>query len=405
MKKFLLTRREKFAELLVNGEIAIIFANSNQTYPRYFLQENNFFYLTGINEPNLILLAAKFEDKIIFNIFVERTVPERIVWEGKKISPEEAIEQSGISKAKYLDEFNSVLSAYLTKATVCYLNNLNTSYNAILNKSQNFVQTAKKTFYNVLFKDIYPKMSKLRAIKDELEIKNLREAIKSTRLGIEAIYKNAKIGMYEYELEAMLIYEIYKTGLKHLGFKSIVASGHNATTLHYEKNRDRIKKGSLVLLDVGAKYQNYSADISRTFPIEKKFSPRQLDIYSGVLSVQKAIIKEVKPGINLIELQNKTKKLLTDVLIDLKLIKTEKELSKYYMHGVSHHLGMDTHDIVGRNVVLKKGNVITVEPGLYIPEESIGIRIEDDILVTENGFENLSASIPKEVDELEGFRI
>ena len=404
MKKFLQTRREKFSKHLKNGEMAIIFANFAQVYPRYFLQENNFFYLTGLDEPDLIFLAVKFNGETVFKLFVQRTIPERVVWEGKKISPEKASELSGIKEVKYLDEFESVASSYLASASVCYLNNLNSSYNALLNKSQNFVQMAKKTFYNITFKDIYPIMSKLRAVKDKVEIENLRKAIDATRLGIESIYENAKAGMHEYELEAMLIYEINRKGLKHLGFKSIVAAGHNATTLHYEKNRDKIKKGSLVLLDVGAKYQNYSADISRTFPIEKDFSPRQKDIYAGVLSVQKAIINEVKPGIGLMDLQNKTKKLLTEVLIDLKLIKSDKELSKYYMHGVSHHLGMDTHDIVGRNSILEKGNVITVEPGLYIPEESIGVRIEDDILVTKNGFEVLSAAIPKEIEELKGFR-
>ena len=247
-------------------------------------------------------------------------------------------------------------------------------------------------------------MVKLRAYKDEWEISQMVRAIEITGKGIRRIYKNAEVGMHEYELEAMYLYEVYKNGLKHIGFKSIVAAGKNATTLHYEKNRAKIQKGDLVLLDIGALCNNYSADISRTFPIEQKFSQRQKDVYSGVLSVQKAIIDMVKPNVKISDLQNRTKELLRDVLYDLKLIKNDEELSKYYMHGVSHHLGMDTHDIMPRDSILEAGNVITVEPGLYIPEESIGVRIEDDILVTENGHKNLSAMIPKEIDELEEFR-
>ena len=404
MKRYLKMRRQRLLEKLNSNEMIIIFGNDTPSYPRYFLQDNNFYYLTGLDAPNLILLGYKTQSKSDFILFVERTIPERVVWEGKKLSPDEAKEISGLSSCYYLDEFNRIVSGFLNNSQTCYVNNIVTAYDRPLNKSQRFVSTVRNTFPHIKFINFTNIIRSLRAIKDEYEIKELTKAIEVTGEGIKYIYQNAEAGMYEYELEAMYLYHVYKNGLKHIGFKSIVAGGKNATTLHYEKNRDKIKNGSLVLLDVGALSNNYSADISRTFPIEKTFSPRQKDIYQGVLSVQKAIIKMVKPGVKIQDLQKKTKELLKDVAYDLKLIKEDKELSKYYMHGVSHHLGMDTHDIIPRESVLNAGNVITVEPGLYVPEEGIGIRIEDDILVTENGQKVLSSSIPKEVKELEEFR-
>ncbi len=404
LKDYLAKRHEKLFNELNQDEMVIIFGNLQQDYPRYFLQDRNFYYLTGLEEPNLIFVAYKGKKTNYMNLFIERTIPQRVVWEGEKLSIDEAKEISGIKNVNYIDEFERIISSFLHSAKVCYVNNINSAYNLVLNKSQVFVDTAKKNFPEVIFRDVKKIMVKLRAYKDEWEISQMVRAIEITGKGIRRIYKNAEVGMYEYELEAMYLYEVYKNGLKHIGFKSIVAAGKNATTLHYEKNRAKIQKGDLVLLDIGALCNNYSADISRTFPIEQKFSQRQKDVYSGVLSVQKAIIDMVKPNVKISDLQNRTKELLRDVLYDLKLIKNDDELSKYYMHGVSHHLGMDTHDIMPRDSILEAGNVITVEPGLYIPEESIGVRIEDDILVTENGHKNLSAMIPKEIDELEEFR-
>ncbi|MCK4653865.1 MAG: M24 family metallopeptidase, partial [Candidatus Cloacimonetes bacterium] len=201
--------------------------------------------------------------------------------------------------------------------------------------------------------------------------------------------------------EALLIYEARKNGIKHMAFKPIIASGKNAATLHYEKNNSKIGKNDLVLLDVGASYNNYSADISRTFPVSGKFTKRQKAVYEEVLNINKAIIKMIKPGVSLPDLNKRTIELITEALIRLKLIKDKKDYKKYYMHSVCHHLGMDAHDIGKRDSILKAGNIITVEPGIYIPEEKIGVRIEDDILVTKDGYKNLSENIPKEIKELE----
>jgi len=270
-----------------------------------------------------------------------------------------------------------------------------------LNKIQDFINKSKQHFPQITAMDITKLMIPLRSVKTKWEIEQMQKAIDITGEGIKNIIKKSKIGMMEYELDAILKYEINRNGLKHIGFKSIVAAGENAATLHYEQNNSKIKKDEMVLLDVGAACNGYSADISRTFPVSGKFTQRQKEVYSEVLAINKKIIKMVKPGIGMTELNEKTVELIQKSLIKLKLIKDKKDYRKYYMHSVGHHLGMDTHDLGSRNSVLKVGNVITIEPGIYIPEEKIGVRIEDDILVTKTGYKNLSVNIPKEIKDLE----
>ncbi len=397
----LIRRREKLAKQLNNNEITIVFASSESTYPRYFLQNNNFLYLTGLEIPNAILILSKEKEKHICMLFIERGIPEREVWEGKKLTVEEAKQKSGIEKISYLDEFDRIISLALLNKTKCFINGIQTSLNSSLNKQQNFIKQVRDKFPKLQFDDISEIILPLRTIKEKWEIKQLQKAIDITGTAIHSIIKSAKPEMMEYELEALLIYEARKNGIKHMAFKPIIASGKNAATLHYEKNNSKIGKNDLVLLDVGASYNNYSADISRTFPVSGKFTKRQKAVYEEVLNINKAIIKMIKPGVSLPDLNKRTIELITEALIRLKLIKDKKDYKKYYMHSVCHHLGMDAHDIGKRDSILKAGNIITVEPGIYIPEEKIGVRIEDDILVTKDGYKNLSENIPKEIKELE----
>ncbi|MCB5268397.1 MAG: M24 family metallopeptidase, partial [Candidatus Cloacimonetes bacterium] len=244
-------------------------------------------------------------------------------------------------------------------------------------------------------------MTPLRKVKSDWEIQQIQRAIDITGKGIVDIMEAAQPGMMEYELEAILFYRMQRSGLKHWGFAPIIAAGVNAATLHYEKNECQINTSELVLMDVGAANNNYSADVTRCFPISGKFSERQAQVYSAVLRVQKEIIGMIKPGVELMDLQVRTRELIAKELIELGLISDAADVTKYYMHGVSHFLGMDTHDLGGRNASLEVGNVITVEPGIYIPEEKLGVRIEDDVLVTESGYCVLSQNIPKEISEIE----
>ncbi len=394
-------RREKLAKQLKEKEIAIVFAESEPAYPRYFLQNNNFLYLTGLDIPNIILILSKEKEKHICMLFIERGIPKQEVWEGKKLTVEEAKQKSGIERISYIDEFERVISLALLNKTKCFVNGVLTSLNTSLNKQQNFIKQVRDRFPKLQFDDISEIILPLRTIKEKWEIKQLQRAIDITGDGIKCIIKKAKPGMMEYELEALLLYEARKNGIKHLAFNPIIASGINAATLHYEKNNSKIRKNDLVLLDVGVSHNNYSADISRTFPVAGKFTKRQKAVYKEVLNINKKIIKMIKPGVGLVELNQKTVELIQEALLRLKLIKKKEDYRKYYMHSVSHHLGMDTHDVGARDSVLKEGNVITVEPGIYISEEKIGVRIEDDIMVTKNGYKNLSQKIPKEIEELE----
>jgi len=393
-------RRENLLGSLADMDAVVLFA-AREAKLEKFKQENNFLYLTGIEAPNAIYFGYKTAKTNVEYLFIQRSDPEREVWEGKKLSKEEAATESGITRTHYLDEFEAILSLYCPSINRIFSNIGVQALDAPLSYAMYRLQPVKERYPQIAIQCITEVISPLRKVKSEWEIMQLQKAIDVTGKGILDIWENAESGMMEYELEAMLFYRIQKSGLKHWGFAPIIASGINAATLHYEKNECQIGANDLVLMDVGASYMNYSADISRTFPISGKFTERQKAVYEAVLRVQKEIIAMIRPGVQLMSLQIKTRELIAEELKGLGLIEDASEVVKYYMHGVSHFLGMDTHDVGGREAVLEEGNVITVEPGIYIPEESLGVRIEDDVLVTADGYCVLSQNIPKEVSEIE----
>jgi Xaa-Pro aminopeptidase len=393
-------RRENLLGSLADMDAVVLFA-AREAKLEKFKQENNFLYLTGIEAPNAIYFGYKTAKTNVEYLFIQRSDPEREVWEGKKMSKEEAATESGISRTHYLDEFEAILSLYCPSINRIFSNIGVQALDAPLSYAMYRLQPVKERYPQIAIQCITEVISPLRRVKSEWEIMQLQKAIDVTGKGILDIWENAESGMMEYELEAMLFYRIQRSGLKHWGFAPIIASGINAATLHYEKNECQIGANDLVLMDVGASYMNYSADISRTFPISGKFTERQKAVYEAVLRVQKEIIAMIRPGVQLMSLQVKTRELIAEELKGLGLIEDASEVVKYYMHGVSHFLGMDTHDVGGREAVLEEGNVITVEPGIYIPEESLGVRIEDDVLVTADGYCVLSQNIPKEVSEIE----
>lgn len=396
-------RRESLGASLQNGEACILFANQAQNL-RKFSQDNNFLYLTGLNIPNAILLLIKNGDIVQETLFIERGIPEREVWDGKKMTKDEAQEISGINGVLYLDEFDATLSMWCPMLNKVYANIGYVALDQPLNYALYKLEPIRTRYPQIQLVDITPLITPLRKVKDAWEIEQLQKAIDVTGEGILDIFKQARAQMYEYELEAMLFYRMQRSGLHHWGFAPIIASGINAATLHYGQNNCQIEQGQIVLMDVGAACNNYSADVTRCFPVSGRFSDRQRQIYQLVLDVQKEIIEMIKPGVTLMDLQIKTRELLAESALAIGMIKDLDKITKYYMHGVSHFLGMDTHDVGGRNAVLEVGNVITVEPGIYIPEENLGVRIEDDVLVTEEGHCVLSANIPKEISEIEEIR-
>ncbi|HQP26629.1 MAG TPA: Xaa-Pro aminopeptidase [Candidatus Syntrophosphaera sp.] len=396
-------RRERLAALLSDGEYVIVFANA-QCKLQKFRQDKNFLYLTGLNHPELIYVAGKYGSRFNDMLFIERSDPERIVWEGEKLDAKEATRISGIKQVRYLDEFYPTLSGMCPLMQVIHANLGFAGLNQPPTLAMHMLQPIRDRQPQIQIKQLNDLITPLRKIKDNWEVKQLQKAIDITGQGIEDIVSSAAAGMMEYELEATLFYRMQVNGLQAWGFAPIIAAGINAATLHYEKNNCRIGDNELVLMDVGADCNGYSADVTRCFPIGKKFTARQKQIYSLVLDVQKKVIAAVKPGVKLSELNDITKKGLAKGLIALNLIDSEDQVGRYYMHSVSHFLGLDTHDLGGREAVLEEGNVITVEPGLYLPEENLGVRIEDDVLVTKTGHKVLSAKIPKEIKDIEKLR-
>ncbi|MDY6915082.1 MAG: aminopeptidase P N-terminal domain-containing protein, partial [Candidatus Cloacimonadota bacterium] len=258
--EILQTRRKKLIEKLENNEMVVIFASAEPKYPRYFLQEKNFFYLTNLEIPNAILILAKQKNKTFSQLFIERNDPKMAVWIGEKMTPSQAGEISGIKRISYLDEFENSFTNIANTRKKCYLNYKKTQRDQPLCRAKVFTKNIKEHFPYLIFDSVDELIRSLRECKDEWEIKQLQKAIDITGKGIEKIMKNAIPGMMEYELEALLNYEAQRNGLRHMGFKSIIASGKNAATLHYEENNCKIGEKDLILLDVGTACNNYSAD-------------------------------------------------------------------------------------------------------------------------------------------------
>lgn len=407
---FFAQNRERLTKTLPDESITILFAgqaphmSADGHYK--FVPNRNFYYVTGIDEPNVIFMLKKFGNSVEEILFIEKSDPVMEKWVGKTVSSEEAEKISGVKKVVYLDSFEKTMSNILftENAKHIYLDLERREWNGTETKVLTFAKHIREQYPHVLIGNVYPNICELRVFKTEEEVEIIKEAIAVTKEGIYNVLKHAKADMMEYELEAHFDFTLKSSGIKHHAFHTILASGKNATVLHYENNDAQIQNGDLVLLDLGAQKDYYNADISYTFPASGTFSSRQKQIYNIVLKALKETTELIKPGVKFAALNEHTKKVLAEECKEIGLIQDDEELSKYYYHGVSHFLGLDTHDVgTYKDRVLEAGMVITIEPGLYIEEEAIGIRIEDDILVTKDGYENLSKDIIREVEEIEEF--
>lgn len=408
-KEFFINNRERLGERLKNDSITILFAgeapykSADETYT--FTPNRNFYYLTGINRPKMILMMVKRKDKVTETLFIEKNDPVMAKWVGEKISENEAKEISGIENISFVEEFEGTIGNYLGRTDISkfYLDFERQEFDIPMTRAQRFAAVLRERYPYVKVKNIYHKICELRLIKSDEEVENIKKAIEITYEGIKEMWKNSIPGMKEYEIEAYFDFTLKKNGVTDFAFHTIAAAGKNATVLHYGDNNCETKDGDLMLLDLGAQYKYYNSDISRTFPVNGKFTERQKAVYNVVLKANEEVIKAIKPGVPFTRLNEICREVLAQGCKELGLIKEDSELSKYYYHGVSHYLGADTHDVGSREVDLAEGMVLTVEPGLYIEEENIGIRIEDDILVTKDGYENLSSYIIKTVEEIESF--
>lgn len=399
--------RKKLIESMKENSLLILFAGSapyrsaDQVYK--FTPNRNFYYLTGIDEPNVIVTILKTDKEAIETVYVEREDELMAKWVGRAISKDEASEVSGIKSTKYLDEFDSTISSYIDRRGISkiYLDLERQSINIPSTKAQDMANTLRVKYPHLKIKNIFHNIAKLRMVKNDREVELIQKAIGITKEGILAMAKNITPGMKEYEVEAYFDFKIKSLGASAHAFSTICAAGKNATVLHYEDNNQEAKDGDLILFDLGAEYDYYCSDISRTIPINGKFTDRQKQIYQIVLNAMKEVEKNTKPGLTLADLNNIAKKALAKGCMEIGLIEKEEEIGKYYFHSVGHSLGLDTHDVWIVDSKLEEGAVITNEPGLYIEEEGIGIRLEDDLLVTKDGCINLSKDIPVEIEDIE----
>lgn len=409
MSNFNKENRKKLFEKLEDNSIAIFFADEapikrgDEFYP--FSPERNFLYLTGLDNQRLILVMTKAKGEEAEALFIERFDEIKAKWVGAVIRENECREKTEIENIMFLDEFEEEISSLIFNKRIdnIYLN-LENRYLKSKTPEFDFAKKIKENYPYVNIKNSYPILSELRTVKTDEEIENIKKAIDITCEGIYEMMKYAKGGMYEYEIEAYFDFVLKKNGVRDKAFNTIAASGENATVLHYSDNNSKTNENDLILFDVGASYNYYSGDITRTFPVSGKFTPRQKEIYNIVLEGQKLIIDTIKAGIEFKSLNETLKAFYAKKLKEIGLIKADSEVSKYYYHGVSHLLGLETHDVGRHNEgLLKEGMVLTVEPGLYIKEEKIGIRIEDDVVVTKDGCRVLSENMIKSVEDIESF--
>ena len=410
-KDVFIRSREYLTKNLEDNAIIILFAGSapikagGEKYE--FTPNRNFYYFTGIDEEEHVLFIKKIKGKVQETLFLKDIDEEKERWVGKSLRGNEASELSGIEDIKYLSEFNSQLNSDLSRFTEIslYLDIKRDDFDSLDKIEDYYSRLIKDKYSFVLIKNIYHKIIPLRLVKSKEEVYNIRKAIDITIGGVKNIMDNLKPNMKEYESEAFFEFFCKSNGTKDYAFKTIAATGENATILHYVDNNSIIKDGDLILFDLGAQYKYYNADITRTFPANGRFTRRQKQVYDSVLKVNLKIISEIKPGVKYYEINKLAKDLIAKECIDLGLISKVEDVNKYYWHSIGHSLGLETHDIdsIDRDTVFSEGMVWTVEPGIYIEEEGIGIRIEDDVLVTKDGVEVLTKDMIKTTTEIEEY--
>ncbi len=399
---------------------SIAIFQSNDQMPRsgdtnfMFRQNADLFYLTGVDQEESILFLYPDcpNPKMKEVMFVRETNEYLTTWEGEKLSKEQANQVSGIKAVKWSQELNQLVDQMMPHATHVYLN-LNENdraANSVPDRNMRYALELQHRFPLHDYKRSAPELIKLRSCKSTIEIELIKQSIEITEKAFRRVLKFVKPAVMEFEIEAEIIHEFVRNRATGYAYDPIIASGKNACVLHYIKNEMECIDGDLLLMDFGAEYANYAADLTRTIPVNGRFTQRQKDVYNAVLRVMKRATEMLVPGMLLEAYHKEVGKSMESELIDLGLLdkaEVEKQdeekplYKKYFPHGTSHFMGLDVHDLGCRYWPVRAGTVFTCEPGIYIPDENIGVRIENDILVTENGPVDLMASIPREVEEIE----
>lgn len=395
--------------------------NSNDIYPisadgtMPFEQHRDIFYLSGADQEEtiLVLFPDAMDKKHREVLFVRETNDHIAVWEGAKLTKEKATEVSGIESIYWLPDFDKVFFDLMTEADTIYFNT-NEHYRQAVEtqtREDRFIQKCKLQFPAHQYAKSNPILQQIRGIKEPEELVLMQTACDTTEKGFRRLLGFIKPGVWEYEIEAELLHEFVRNRSKGFAYQPIIASGNNANVLHYVENNLQCQDGDMILMDVAAEYANYSSDLTRTVPVNGKFTKRQKDVYNAVLRVKNEATKLLVPGIIWAEFHKECGKIMTSELLGLGLLdKVEVQnenpdwpaYKKYMMHGVSHHIGLNTHDYGELKTPMKANMVFTVEPGIYIPEEHMGVRLEDDVVIQESGEPfNLMGNIPIEAEEIE----
>ncbi|HEY9117465.1 MAG TPA: aminopeptidase P N-terminal domain-containing protein, partial [Roseivirga sp.] len=394
-KELFIKNREKLKAKLKPNSVVIVCSNdimpTNADGTMPLRQNSNLLYLSGIDqEESTLIIAPDFPDPKFREVLFLRETNEHIaVWEGHKYTQEEATETSGVKTVIWNDKFENTLNTILAETEHIYLYNNEHIRNAteVETRTDRFTKWCQAKYPNYEYERLAPIIYDLRTVKEPREIELMQVACDITEKAFRRVLKYTKPGVWEYEIEAEFLHEFIRNKSKGFAYTPIIGGGANACVLHYIENKDQLKDGDLMLLDVGAEYANYNADMTRTIPVNGRFTKRQREVYDAVLRVKKAATAMLTPGNRIPEYHKEVGKIMTSELIGLGLldqtdVKNENPdwpaYKKYFMHGTSHHIGLDVHDVASIYTEFKPGMVFTVEPGIYIPEEGIGLRLEDD---------------------------
>ncbi len=417
-KSFFIQNRVEFCAKLKPSSIAIFLShdiyptNADATFP--FKQNNDLFYLSGINQEDtmLILYPDAKEDQHKCILFIRETNEHIAIWEGEKLSMNQAQSLSGITTIYWEREFDNILNLLLKDVENIYLN---TNEHAradkkILNREERYGELLKAKYPSHVIKRSAPLMHELRVIKKKEEIEQIQKACSITQDAFDRVLNFIKPGVFEFEIEAEITHEFLTHRSYGPAYPSILASGKDACVLHYVTNNKACQSGDLILMDFGAEYGNYASDLTRTVPVNGKYTPRQKEVYQAVLRILKKSTALLYPGNTFENYQKAINAMVEEELIGLKLLQSKDVLTqdpknplfkKYFMHGISHFLGLDVHDVGERTGIMKEGMILTCEPGIYIREEHLGIRLENNILITAQGPVNLMEGISIEIEDIE----
>lgn len=417
-KQLFIDNRTRFRAEMQPQSLAVF--NSNDIFAisadstKPFKQHSDIFWMTGVDQEESILVVFPdcHDPKHREVLFLKETNDHIAIWEGEKLDKEAAYETSGIRTVYWLDQFETIFKQLMSEAQNVYVNT-NEHWRAnteMQTREDRWVQWCKNKFVAHTYLRSNPILHKLRAVKHPIEIELMQHACDITEKGVRRILPFIKPGVMEYEIEAELWHEFIRNRSTGFAYTPILGSGRNACVLHYIENNQECKDGDVILMDFGAEYANYSSDLTRSVPVNGRFTKRQKDVYNAVLRVKNGAIDILRPGITLKDYHVQVGLMMEKELVDLGLITIDDikqqnpdwpAYKKYFMHGTSHYIGLDTHDYGPWNAPIPEGSVFTVEPGIYILEEDLGIRLEDDYVIHKDGHTNLMGNIPIEADEIE----